>query len=101
MSETDPAGGVVFDPAGLTSAQCAGAACLVCRKSWPRPGVRVGTLPDASPVYACDDCAPGLLRAVGDARTAPAEAGADPGGADGSRHTVPVRRRRVRWLIRR
>jgi hypothetical protein len=46
------------DPGGLTEAQLLGDACVVCRKKWPRPRVRVGRLPDSSGVFACDECAP-------------------------------------------
>ncbi|MEU8340245.1 hypothetical protein SAMN05443665_1003102 [Actinomadura meyerae] len=48
----------VIDPEGLTAAQLLGDACVVCRKKWPRPRVRVGRLPDSTGVFACDDCAP-------------------------------------------
>ncbi|WP_141577487.1 hypothetical protein [Actinomadura sp. WMMA1423] len=48
----------VVDPRGLSTAQRLGDACVVCRKRWPRPRVRVGRLPDSSGVFACDDCAP-------------------------------------------
>ncbi|QKW32608.1 hypothetical protein HUT06_12825 [Actinomadura sp. NAK00032] len=47
-----------IDPDGLTAAQLLGDACVVCRKRWPRPRVRVGRLPDSTGVFACDDCAP-------------------------------------------
>ncbi|SFN09362.1 MULTISPECIES: hypothetical protein [Actinomadura] len=48
----------IVDQGGLSRAQRLGDACVVCRKSWPRPRVRVGRLPDSSGVFACDDCAP-------------------------------------------
>lgn len=47
-----------LDPGALTTAQRLGDACVVCRKKWPRPRVRVGRLPDSSGVFACDECAP-------------------------------------------
>lgn len=64
--------GLVWDPERLTAAQRSGAACVVCRKRWPRPRFRVGTLgpatdaeaalfaavDSASPVLACEDCVP-------------------------------------------
>ncbi|TYB43376.1 hypothetical protein [Actinomadura chibensis] len=46
------------DPRGLSMAQRFGEACVVCRKKWPRPRVRVGRLPDSTGVFACDECAP-------------------------------------------
>jgi hypothetical protein len=48
----------VVDPGGLSAAQRLGEACVVCRKQWPRPRIRVGRLPDSTGVFACDDCAP-------------------------------------------
>jgi hypothetical protein len=54
---------LTFDPEGLTWAQRDGDACVVCHKRWPRPRVRVGRLPDASPVLACGDCAEALVPA--------------------------------------
>ncbi len=42
----------VVDPVGLSAAQLLGDACVVCRKKWPRPRVRVGRLPDSSGVFA-------------------------------------------------
>ncbi|TDC93621.1 hypothetical protein E1292_40680 [Nonomuraea deserti] len=54
---------VTFDPEGLTWAQRDGDACVVCHKRWPRPRMRVGRLPDDSPVLACGDCAEALLPA--------------------------------------
>ncbi|TDC57360.1 hypothetical protein E1281_05155 [Actinomadura sp. KC345] len=48
----------IVDPGGLNAAQRLGDACVVCRKKWPRPRVRVGRLPDSTGVFACDDCAP-------------------------------------------
>ena len=47
-----------LDPGTLSPAQRLGEACVVCRKKWPRPRVRVGRLPDSTGVFACDDCAP-------------------------------------------
>nr|WP_084265524.1 hypothetical protein [Actinomadura macra] len=55
MGQTDEP---TVDPDALTDAQRTGDACVVCRKKWPRPRIRVGRLPDASGVFACDDCAP-------------------------------------------
>ena len=52
------AGEPTVDPGGLTAAQRLGDACVVCRKRWPRPRVRVGRLPDSTGVFACDECAP-------------------------------------------
>ncbi|MBP2702870.1 hypothetical protein JOL79_03515 [Microbispora sp. RL4-1S] len=52
---------LTFDPDGLTMTQRDGDACVVCHKKWPRPRVKVGTLPDSAPVHACDDCAEALL----------------------------------------
>lgn len=46
------------DLVGLSAAQRMGDACVVCRKKWPRPRVRVGRLPDSTGVFACDECAP-------------------------------------------
>lgn len=54
---------IVFDPEPLTAAQRSGRACVSCSKRWPRPRVRVGRLPDGSPVMACDDCGPAILEA--------------------------------------
>lgn len=48
----------IVDQGGLSTAQRLGDACVVCRKKWPRPRIRVGRLPDSSGVFACDDCAP-------------------------------------------
>lgn len=48
---------VVFDPAALTAAQRAGVGCVICQKSWPRPEVVVGRVPDRRPVFACAECA--------------------------------------------
>ncbi|WP_131740431.1 hypothetical protein [Actinomadura roseirufa] len=47
-----------IDPGVLDNAQRRGVACVVCRKRWPRPRVRVGRLPDSSGVFACAECAP-------------------------------------------
>jgi|SRR5437868_2878914 len=55
MRQTDE---LMVDPHALTDAQRMGDACIVCRKKWPRPRIRVGRLPDSSGVFACDDCAP-------------------------------------------
>lgn len=55
MGQTDEP---TVDPGGLSTAQRLGDACVVCRKKWPRPRVRVGRLPDSTGVFACDDCAP-------------------------------------------
>nr|WP_121435326.1 hypothetical protein [Actinomadura pelletieri] len=55
MGQTDEP---TVDPGGLSPAQRLGDACVVCRKRWPRPRVRVGRLPDSTGVFACDDCAP-------------------------------------------
>ncbi|GAB1824488.1 hypothetical protein HerbRD11066_76520 [Herbidospora sp. RD11066] len=52
---------LTFDPAGLTSVQRDGDACVVCHKKWPRPRVRVGRLPDDTTVHACDECTEALL----------------------------------------
>lgn len=57
----------IFDPYELTAAQRLGGACVVCAKVWPRPDQRVGGLPGGSPVYACDDCAPGVRAAIEEA----------------------------------
>lgn len=54
---------VIFDPEELSPAQSFGDACVVCHKKWPRPRVRVGRLPDRSPVMACADCAEALFPA--------------------------------------
>ncbi|MEV4092904.1 hypothetical protein [Streptosporangium saharense] len=51
-----------FDPEGLSRAQCEGDACVTCHKRWPRPRVRIGRLPDDSPLFACDDCAGALIQ---------------------------------------
>ena len=48
---------VLVDPASLSAGQRAGQACAVCDKRWPRPTVKLGELPDGSPVMACVDCA--------------------------------------------
>ncbi|MCT9933941.1 hypothetical protein N5079_27390 [Planotetraspora sp. A-T 1434] len=52
---------LTFDPAGLTITQRDGDACVVCHKKWPRPRIKVGVLPDNTPVHACDDCAEALM----------------------------------------
>jgi hypothetical protein len=52
--------GPVFDPKGLTGAQCFGEACVVCHRRWPRPRADVGRLPDGSRVFACDECVTAL-----------------------------------------
>ncbi|GAA4048827.1 hypothetical protein [Nonomuraea soli] len=44
-------------PDVLTPAQRVGRSCVSCRKQWPLPRVRIGRLPDGSPVMACSDCA--------------------------------------------
>ncbi|MFG1999421.1 hypothetical protein ACGFNU_09785 [Spirillospora sp. NPDC048911] len=49
-----------FDPGALSAAQRDGDACVVCHKKWPRPHVRVGSLPNGPGVFACADCAPAL-----------------------------------------
>ncbi|GLW08406.1 hypothetical protein Misp01_35360 [Microtetraspora sp. NBRC 13810] len=51
---------LTFDPEGLTGAQRDGDACVVCHKKWPRPRIRVGTLPNRARVFACPDCAEAL-----------------------------------------
>jgi hypothetical protein len=55
---------IVFDPVALSAAQRVGDACVVCRKSWPRPGVVVGRLPDRHSVYACAECVHALVPAL-------------------------------------
>nr|WP_231330825.1 hypothetical protein [Actinomadura graeca] len=62
MAQTDEP---TIDPAPLTHAQRLGDACVVCRKKWPRPRIRVGRLPDTSAVFACEDCVPVSSSAVG------------------------------------
>lgn len=57
MSRTDE---LTFDPGALSAAQRDGDACVVCHKKWPRPRVRVGSLPGGPGVFACADCAPAL-----------------------------------------
>ncbi|GAT66994.1 hypothetical protein HS048_11880 [Planomonospora sp. ID91781] len=52
---------IMFDPEGLTPAQCEGDACVACHKRWPRPRVRIGRLPSEAVVLACPDCAEALL----------------------------------------
>ncbi|POM23909.1 hypothetical protein BTM25_25350 [Actinomadura rubteroloni] len=54
---------ICFDPSGLTSAQRAGRACVVCGKRWPAPPVRVGRVAGGGAVYACTDDAPVIERA--------------------------------------
>lgn len=73
----------VVDPGGLTEAQLLGDACVVCRKKWPRPRVRVGRLPDSSGVFACDECAPAPpaprpRRGPGEPRTDAGRPGGEP-----------------------
>ncbi|WP_019634876.1 hypothetical protein [Actinomadura atramentaria] len=46
-----------FDPSVLDAAQRHGDACVVCRKRWPRPRVRVGHVPGGGGVFACAECA--------------------------------------------
>jgi hypothetical protein len=103
MSGAGSSGGIVFDPTGLTAAQRAGEACVVCRKSWPRPGRAMGALPDDTTVYACDECAPGLLSAMSEAHAepAPAETGDAEAHPDSAvRHPIrALRRSGVRWPI--
>jgi hypothetical protein len=105
MNGAGSSSGIVFDPTGLSSAQRAGAACVACRKSWPRPEQAMGALPDGTTVYACDECAPGLLTAISEARTAPAaaETGEAKGHRDSAvRHPIrALRRNRGRWPSRR
>lgn len=48
----------VFDPAPLTGAQRSGDQCVTCWKTWPRPEVPVGRMPDGTTVRACKECAP-------------------------------------------
>ncbi|MDX6431594.1 MAG: hypothetical protein QOE54_3960 [Streptosporangiaceae bacterium] len=48
---------LVIDPEGLSRAQLAGTACVVCHKRWPAPSVRVGRLPSGEGVKACWECA--------------------------------------------
>ncbi|MFC4050964.1 hypothetical protein ACFOY4_14840 [Actinomadura syzygii] len=55
MGQTDEP---TMDPRGLSTAQRFGEACVVCRRKWPRPRVRVGRLPDSTGVFACEECAP-------------------------------------------
>ncbi|WP_019630639.1 hypothetical protein [Actinomadura atramentaria] len=57
-------GEVLFDPDGLTAAQRAGRACVVCGKRWPAPPVRVGRIPGGEAVYACADDAPAVEQAA-------------------------------------
>lgn len=71
-------GDIVFDPADLTRAQRAGSACVSCRKAWPRPSVRIGVIPDGTPVHACPECAVVLDRFRPDAAGAPAEPAREP-----------------------
>jgi hypothetical protein len=49
--------GRAIDPTNLTLAQRRGDRCVYpnCRRSLPGPKTFVGTLPDNSPVFACDD----------------------------------------------
>jgi hypothetical protein len=63
VTESGSQDGTVFDPEPLTAAQRSGRACVSCSKRWPRPRIRVGWLPDGSPVMACDDCGPGIREA--------------------------------------
>ncbi|WP_018655233.1 hypothetical protein [Actinomadura flavalba] len=48
---------LAFDPGPLNADQRHGDACVVCRKKWPRPRVRVGHVPGGGGVFACDECA--------------------------------------------
>lgn len=64
MNRQGPPAGIVMDPDGLTVEQRRGNACVACQRRWPRPRHPIGALPDATPVYACDDCAPALHRAL-------------------------------------
>lgn len=52
--------GLVFDPEGLTGAQCLGEACVVCHRRWPRPRADAGRLPNGSRVFACEECVTAL-----------------------------------------
>ena len=93
MNRPGTPAGIVIDPDGLTAEQRTGHACVACQKRWPRPRHAIGALPDATPVYACDDCAPALYRALRETaalaaehaapadRGDPAEAAAPPEGA--------------------
>ena len=49
--------GPVIDPANLTLAQRSGMRCVYanCQRSLTGPKTFVGTLPDNSPLFACDD----------------------------------------------
>lgn len=64
MNRPGPPEGIVIDPDGLTAEQRTGYACVACQKRWPRPRHTIGALPDTTPIYACDDCAPALYRAL-------------------------------------
>ncbi|MBW8481113.1 hypothetical protein [Actinomadura parmotrematis] len=53
---------VVFDTAGLSRAQRAGRACVVCGKRWPAPRLRVGRTADGAALFSCSDDAPLIAR---------------------------------------
>ncbi|TDD83214.1 hypothetical protein E1293_15050 [Actinomadura darangshiensis] len=105
MGQTDEQ---VVDPGGLSTAQRLGDACVVCRKRWPRPRVRVGRLPDSSGVFACDDCAPAppVPRARRGLREPFTDAGRPAGEPPPAPATAPAAvamevspRRRVTWAF--
>ncbi|GIH98839.1 hypothetical protein Pta02_08480 [Planobispora takensis] len=52
---------MMFDPEGLTRAQCDGDACVACHKRWPRPRIRIGRLPNEAILFACPECADALV----------------------------------------
>ncbi|MQY02225.1 hypothetical protein [Actinomadura macrotermitis] len=54
---------VLVDPSGLSAAQKAGRACVVCGKRWPSPQVRIGRAAKGGPLYACTDDAPLIVQA--------------------------------------
>jgi hypothetical protein len=45
----------VIDSGGLTVAQLAGHACVLCEKTFPLPRTLVGQFPDGQAALACDD----------------------------------------------
>lgn len=57
VDDTAAIPGRVIDPTDLTPAQRSGERCVYsnCQRSLPGSKTFVGTLPDSSPVFACDD----------------------------------------------
>ncbi|GAA4085319.1 hypothetical protein [Actinomadura miaoliensis] len=57
--ETGPGTVPTIDGSDLTDTQRAGNACAVCGKTWPRPTVLIGRLPDGRQLLICPEHATG------------------------------------------